>query len=176
VTGPVASGRLEGDAILAHPLVCELLAARIVGVLAMLDPEHAIHSVPMWFALDDDSIVLATGRTSRKVANLERDARATLVVHDSRPGFEVCGVSIAGRADVVYGAEAEAAIELVHRRYVAADAEADEQVREFLASDDVALRFRPESAWTWDERGSEANDVLRRLGGALPLLPTEPRD
>jgi hypothetical protein len=46
---------------------------------------------------------------------------------------------------------------------------------EFLASDDVALRLRPEEAFTWDERGSEAARILRAIGGALPLVSTEPR-
>jgi PPOX class probable F420-dependent enzyme len=176
VTGPAASARLEGDAVLEHPLVRELLASPVACVLATLDPERVIHAVPMWFARDDDAILLATGRRSRKVGNLARDPRATLVVHDSRPGFEVCGVALEGRAEVACGPDAAAAIELVHRRYVVRDAEANEHVREFLASDDVALRFLPEAAWVWDERGSRANEELRRLGGALPLLSTAPRE
>jgi len=36
-------------------------------------------------------VILATGSRSRKVWNPEIDPRATLVVHDSRSGFEVCG-------------------------------------------------------------------------------------
>jgi hypothetical protein len=48
-------------------------------------------------------------------------------------------------------------------------------VHDFLASDDVALRFNPVSALTWDERGSAANVALREIGAALPLVPTEPR-
>ena len=107
--------------------------------------------------------------------NLERDPRATLVVHDSRPGFEVCGVSIAGRIEILRGQSAEAPIERVHRRYVAKHAEQNEAVRDFLASDDVALRLGPVSAWIWDERASDASQVLRELGGAHPLTSTLPR-
>jgi general stress protein 26 len=172
---PTASGRLQGPEILRDPLVRQLLDARVVCVLATLDREHAIHAVPMWFAAEDDAIVLATGERSRKVQNVGDDSRATLVVHDSRPGFEVCGVAIAGRIVVVRGEPAGSLIERVHRRYVAEWAEANELVRTFLASDDVALRLRPESAWTWDERSSAANEALRALGGALTLLTTEPR-
>jgi hypothetical protein len=109
------------------------------------------------------------------VLNVERDARATFVVHDSRPGFEVCGAAITGRVAVVRGEPAAILVERVHRRYVVADAEEDDAVRTFLSSDDVALRLRPESAWTWDERRSDANEALRALGGALPLLSNEPR-
>jgi hypothetical protein len=75
-------------------------------------------------------------------------------VHDSRPGFEVCGISLAGRAEVPVGDEARRFVDLVHRRYVAPVAEEHGSVREFLESDDVAIRFTPEVALTWDERGS----------------------
>ena len=73
------------------------------------------------------------------------------------------------------GREALRFVDLVHRRYISADQEHEGSVVEFLDSDDVAIRFRPEAALTWDERGSAASDALRASGGALPLLPTEPR-
>ncbi len=98
-----------------------------------------------------------------------------MVVHDSRPGFEVCGASIAGTIEVVTGPAARPLIDLVHRRYVSPRAEETPAARAFLESDDTALRLRPESALTWDERGSEANESLRASGAALPLLTTEPR-
>ena len=176
MTGPTASGALSVAEIFRDPLVQELLAARVVAVLATTDARTAIHATPMWFAVEEESIVLATGRRSRKVGNLERDSRATLIVHDSRPGFEVCGASISGRVEILRGASARPLIETVHRRYVEERAERHRVVRDFLASDDLALRLTPETAWTWDERASEANAELRRLGAALPLVPTDPRD
>lgn len=171
---PVPSRRLSGAAVLRDSLVRELLAARVVCVLATFD-EGTIHAVPMWFALERDRVLLATGSSSRKVLNVERDARATLVVHDSRSGFEVCGISIAGTIEAVRGPDALALVDRVHRRYIARAGQGAEPVRAFLASDDVALSLRPESALTWDERGSEATGALRASGAALPLLPTDPR-
>jgi nitroimidazol reductase NimA-like FMN-containing flavoprotein (pyridoxamine 5'-phosphate oxidase superfamily) len=90
----VPSRHPEAAEVLEDPLVRELLGARLIGVLATFDDER-IHAVPMWFAGAGDVVYLATGSRSRKVRNLGRDARATLVVHDSRPGFEVCGASSA---------------------------------------------------------------------------------
>jgi hypothetical protein len=74
----------------------------------------------------------------------------------------------------VSGAAARSLVDRVHDRYVT-DTEKDEVVRGFLDSDDVALRLDPESASTWDERGSVATERLRERGGALPLVSTEPR-
>jgi PPOX class probable F420-dependent enzyme len=175
VSEPTASRLLRGIEVLADPLVRGLVEARLVCVLATVDPAGGIHAVPMWFAPDGDTILLATGSRSRKVTNLRRAPFATLVVHDSRPGFEVCGASIRGELEIVTGSAAAPLVERVHRRYVLAAAEAFGPVAAFLASDDAALRLRPEEAFTWDERESEAAHVLREAGGALPLLPTEPR-
>jgi hypothetical protein len=161
--------------VLEDPLVRELLEARLVCVLATFDVTGPIHAVPMWCAPGDGCVLLATASRSRKVRNLEHDPRATLVVHDSRPGFDVCGVAAEGVVELVRGAPATALVGRVHRRYVEASAEQIPDVRHFLGSDDLALRFRPHTALTWDERGSVADVVLRAYGGALPLVPTDPR-
>ncbi|HXF97282.1 MAG TPA: pyridoxamine 5'-phosphate oxidase family protein [Gaiellaceae bacterium] len=171
---PAPSSHLRGGDALRHPLLRELLAARLVCVLATYD-EGWIHAVPMWFAAEEGAVLLATGSRSRKVRNLERDPRASLVVHDSRAGYEVCGALLTGRAEVVRGAAARPLVARVHRRYVDPACWDEPPVRAFLASDDVALRLAPERALVWDERGSAAAALLRARGGALPLLPTAPR-
>jgi PPOX class probable F420-dependent enzyme len=174
VSVPVPSSYLQGSDVLEDMLVRELLASPLIGVFATFDDDR-IHAVPMWFARDGGRVCLATGSRSRKVRNLSRDARATLVIHDSRPGFEVCGVSLSGRAEVVTGEDARRIVDHVHRRYVTPAGEGHESVREFLDSDDVAIRFTPEAALTWDERPSPASAALRESGGAVPLVPTDPR-
>lgn len=172
---PTPSRELRGAEVLADPLVRELLEARLVGVLSTLELDGSVHAVPMWVAPGDGTILLATGSRSRKVRNLERDPRATLVLHDSRPGAEVCGASIRGRAELVRGPEATPLVERVHRRYVTEQGRALPPVDEFLGSDDVALRLVPDSAVTWDERAGPAAEALRAAGAALPLEPTDPR-
>jgi PPOX class probable F420-dependent enzyme len=155
--------------------VRELVAKRLVGVLATLEADGSAHVVPVWFAARPAELVLATSSRSRKARNLVRDARATLCVHDSRPGTEVCGASILGRVEIVRGGNAAALVDLVHRRYLAAAAEELPAVAEFAAFDDVALVLTPQSAWAWDERSNPVTEALRRSGGALALEPTTPR-
>jgi len=175
MTAPTPSRDHDARATLSDPLVRELLAARLVGVLATLRPDGVVDAVPMWYALTDDAVVLATGSRSRKVRNLEADPRATLVLHDSRPGYEVCGAAIVGTVEIVRSATARLLVELVHWRYLARESSDDESVRAFLDSDDVALRLMPTSSVTWDERGSDASQVVRARGWALPLVSTDPR-
>jgi PPOX class probable F420-dependent enzyme len=174
VSQPTPSVELRGGRVLADPLVQELLAARLIGVVATLERDGSIHAVPMWLAPGEGEILLATGSRSRKVQNLERDPRATLVLHDSRPGAEVCGVSLRGRVELVRGAPARPLVERVHARYVSEAGLTLPEVRDFLSSDDVALRFIPEAAFTWDERPSAAAQALRAAQAALPLTPTTP--
>lgn len=175
VSQPTPSVELRGEGVLADPLVHELLAARLIGVLATLEPDGSIHAVPMWLAPSEAEILLATGSGSRKVRNLEREPRATLVLHDSRSGAEVCGVSLRGRVELIHGEPARTLVERVHRRYVSDPGLKLPEVRDFLSSDDVALRFIPEAAVAWDERPSAAARALRAAQAALPLEPTTPR-
>jgi PPOX class probable F420-dependent enzyme len=172
---PEPSRVLEGTAVLESPLVRALLNERLVAVLATLDADGAPHVVPVWFAERSGRIVFATSSRSRKIRNLERDPRATLCVHDSRPGVEVCGASIRGRAEVVRGEAADALVELVHDRYVTPVGTRLPTVREFLAFDDVAVVLTLDAAWTWDERENPAAEALRAAGAARPLVPTAPR-
>jgi PPOX class probable F420-dependent enzyme len=175
VSQPTPSLELRGEAVLADRLVGELLAARLIGVLATIEPDGSVHAVPMWFAPTEGALLLATGSRSRKVRNLERDPRATLVLHDSRPGAEVFGVSLRGYVELVRGPDATPLIDQVHSRYVSEHGLSLSEVRGFLASDDVALRFLPNAAVTWDERPSPAARALRESAAALPLEPTTPR-
>jgi len=176
MAAPTPSRDHDAGATLSDPLTRELLAARLVGVLATVRSDGVVDAVPMWYALHGDAVVLATGSGSRKVRNLEADPRATLVLHDSRPGYEVCGASIAGTVEIVRGAAARPFVEFVHWRYLAAESVDDESVCAFLDSDDVALVLTPTTSVTWDERGSEAAEVVRARGWGLPLVSTEPRE
>jgi PPOX class probable F420-dependent enzyme len=172
---PQPSRLLRAEDVLADALVRELLEARLVGVFCTTEAGGVIHAVPMWFALVGDTIALATSSRSRKAANLAVEPRATLVVHDSRPGTDICGVSIRGRAEIVEGTAGHALVDAIHARYVSPEGLSLPAAEEFLASDDVALRLAPESAFTWDERASLATAALRAARGALPLVPTSPR-
>ena len=173
--GPTPSRQAGAAALLHEPLAAELLNARLVASLATFNEDGTIHLVPMWFAPAGETIVLATGSRSRKVRNLERDPRATLMLHDSWPGFEVCGMSLAGNAEVVRPPAASPLERLVHARYVDESGEQPDRVHRFLEAGDVALRFRPLSGLWWDERGSPAARALAESGAFHSLEPTSPR-
>ncbi len=68
------------------------------------------------------------------------------MLHDSRPGYEVCGASIAGTVEIVRPPAAGALVDVVHGRYLDPEAAGEPEAAAYLASDDVALaskRWRP---------------------------------
>jgi hypothetical protein len=87
VSQPTPSLELRGRAVFADRLVAELLATRLIGVLATLEHDGSVHAVPMWFAPTEGELLLATGSRSRKVRNLERDPgpRSFSTIHAQAP-------------------------------------------------------------------------------------------
>ena len=60
------------------------------------------HPMPMWFARDpDDSIRMATYRTSQKILNIQRDPRVALLCETGIEYQELRGVVLYGRAELV---------------------------------------------------------------------------
>ncbi|MEZ5101009.1 MAG: pyridoxamine 5'-phosphate oxidase family protein [Thermoleophilia bacterium] len=152
-----------------EPLATELLTAPHVATLATHDADGAIHAVAMWFRWDgDETIHLPTSGASHKVRNARRDPRATVLVHDSRGGLDVRGLTLAGRVEVLEGEVAAAIADAVHRRYVEAPGLALPPVADFLAHDDVVLALTIERASGWDETRTEAARALRASGAAIP--------
>lgn len=122
----------------------------------------------MWFLWDGEAVLVPTSGASRKARNLERDPRATVMLHDSRGGVDVRGITLVGRAEIVRGEEALALNQRIHLEYVTARGLAIQSVGGFLDGDDVTLRFVPEQATWWDETRTEAARELRESGEFVP--------
>ena len=153
-------------------LAGELLGARLIATLATLNADGSIHLVAMWFLWDGEAVLIPTSRTTRKVRNVERDPRATVMVDDSRGGFDLRGLTLVGQAEIVRG---ETALELnrsIHEKYVTAEGLSLEAVRRYLSTDDVTIRVTPQRASSWDLRSTEQ---ARRLSEGRLYLPLVPR-
>ena len=55
--------------------------------LATVRKDGRPHVVPIWFDLDEDTLVFTTGQTTIKAANIRRDPRVCLCVDDETPPF-----------------------------------------------------------------------------------------
>jgi PPOX class probable F420-dependent enzyme len=60
--------------------------------LATTRKDGSPHVAPIWYVVDDRSLVFTTHRASLKGRNLRRDPRAALCVDDERPPFSFASV------------------------------------------------------------------------------------
>jgi PPOX class probable F420-dependent enzyme len=166
---------MEAQKLLHGGLARELLAARLIAKLATYNADGTIHVVPMWFAREDDAVLMPTSGASRKARNARRDARAALMIDDSRGGLDVRGITMTGFVEVLTGPDVDAWNRRVHLKYVTAQGLAFDEIAEALASDDVTLRFRPERGTSWDLSGQPASRLLLESGEFEPLAPVHVR-
>lgn len=151
------------------PVAREILNRRLIAAFATLDPDQRAHVVPMWFRLDGDRILLPTSGKTRKIHNLRRSARATVMVDDSRGGLTVRGVMLMGSTDVVERAEARTLNRSIHLKYVTAEGLDLAEVQQHLETDDVTIRLTPERVVIWDHTAMPASRALAARGLGLPL-------
>jgi Pyridoxamine 5'-phosphate oxidase len=165
----VPGSRGENHDLLSDQLVAELLGARLIAKLATLDRNGSIHLVAMWFLHEDGALLIPTSSATRKIRNLERNPRSTVMIDDSRGGFDLRGVTLVGRAEILGGERARVLNRRVHLKYVTPDGLALERVRDYLATDDVTIAFRPERVSSWNLRSTEQCRALSEQGLHRPL-------
>jgi PPOX class probable F420-dependent enzyme len=151
------------------PLAREVLGLRLIATLATLAEDGTPYAVPMWFRWDGTAMLICTSARTRKIRNLRRDPRATVMVDQCRGGMEVRGVMLVGPAEIVEGLEARELNRSIHLRYVSAEGLALPEVRRYLDTDDVTVQVRPDRVTTWDLATSPASRALVRAGLVLPL-------
>jgi PPOX class probable F420-dependent enzyme len=71
------------------------------AVLATVRADGRPHAAPIWFDLDDDTLVFTTGESTMKGRNMRRDARVRLCIDEEEPPFHF--VLIGGAADLSAG-------------------------------------------------------------------------
>ena len=123
----------------------------------------------MWFVWDGEALLIPTSGTTRKLRNLERDPRATVMIDDSRGGFDLRGVTLVGRTEIVRGERAKELNRRIHLKYVTEEGLALEPVRTYLQTDDVTIVFRPERVSSWDLRSTDQGRALSETGLFRPL-------
>src|SRR5918996_2441274 len=126
-----------GSDPLDDELARELLEARLIANLATFNSDGSIHLVAMWFLWNGEALLSPTNRRTRKARNLQRDPRATVMIDDSRGGFDLRGVTLVCHADIVHSPRSLELNRTVHRKYVTETGLELEPVGRYLATDDV---------------------------------------
>lgn len=155
----------------AEGFLLELVEARLIANLATFNADGSIHLVAMWYLWDGEALLSPTHHRTRKAKNLRRDPRATVMIDDSKGGFDLRGVTLVCDTEIV---AAPASLELnrrIHQKYVTERGLQLETVKTYLATDDVTLRLRPVSISSWDLRNTDQARALLESGEFHHLEP-----
>ena len=129
--------------------------------LATHERDGSIHLVPMWFRWDGEAILIPTNQATQKVRNVERDPRASVMIDDSRYGFDLCGITVMGDVELIRAPESLPLNRAIHLRYITVAERDSPRIDAYLSTDDVTIRVIPRRAYSWDLRHTSA-------GGAAP--------
>ncbi len=83
------------------PEASDFLVAHSKMQLATIGRDGAPHLVSMFYAVLDGRIAFWTYRASQKARNMQRDHRVTCLVEDGVDYFELQGVQVRGRVEIV---------------------------------------------------------------------------
>ena len=135
----------------------DFLANRKTVIVCSNGPNGFPHTMPMWFAVDDDGTIrMTTFRKSQKVKNLQRDPRLTVLVEDGIDYFELRGVVFYGKCEIVDDIEVvKDTMVRITAREAGDDPAALEGMKSVItgtAEKRVGLLIRPERIVSWDHR------------------------
>ncbi len=120
--------------------------------VATLNPDGSAHLVPLWFAREDQCIILETFSKSQKAKNLFRDSRITLLFEDGREYTDLRGATLYAQAECVSEVEAVHRFQsmVIRRNTTDLSEEVIEQASRSMAHKKVAILVRPHKIITWD--------------------------
>jgi PPOX class probable F420-dependent enzyme len=151
------SGR---DAVkMSEQEVSDFLGANLKLQVASVGRDGAPHlSTLFYIVLDTGQLAFWTYGRSQKIRNLERDPRISALVEDGTDYFELRGVSISGRAELVRDPDRilEIGSAVATRMFGAGSFEelgdVGRETVEKQATKRVAVVIRPDHVATWDHR------------------------
>jgi PPOX class probable F420-dependent enzyme len=138
--------------------VADFLGDAIKLQVATVNPDGAPHLTTLFYVVRDGKIAFWTYGRSQKIRNLERDPRISILVEDGDDYFELRGVSISGKAEIIRDYDELHAIgTAVAMRMIGATDESalgDIGKAEVLrqAQKRVAVVVTPDQTATWDHR------------------------
>lgn len=152
----VTSGR---DAVRMTDAEIEgFLGANLKVQVASLGPDGAPHLTTLFYVVRDGLLAFWTYGRSQKIRNLERDPRVSALVESGDDYFELRGVSITGKAEIVREPDLIWDIgSAVATRMVGADSfealgELGRETVERQARKRVGVLIHPDRVASWDHR------------------------
>jgi PPOX class probable F420-dependent enzyme len=138
--------------------VAVMLADNLKVQVASNGHDGVPHLTTLFYIVRDGKIAFWTYGRSQKIRNLERDPRVSALVEDGTDYFELRGVSISGRAelvrdyDAIFSIGAEVATRMVGAESFEALGDFGRETVEKQAQKRVAVIIHPDHVASWDHR------------------------
>ena len=138
--------------------VAGLLEDNLKVQVASIGPDGVPHLSTLFYVVRDRKIAFWTYGRSQKIRNLERDPRVSALVEDGVDYFELRGVSITGRAEIVRDPDrilhlgAKVAVRMVGATSLDDLGDVGRATVEKQATKRVAVVVHPEHVASWDHR------------------------
>jgi hypothetical protein len=138
--------------------VSSLLAENLKVQVASNGPKGTPHLTTLFYIVREGKIAFWTYGRSQKIRNLERDPRVSALVEDGVDYFELRGVSITGRAQIIrdysriYSIGSEVATRMLDAESFEALGDLGRETVEKQAQKRVAVIIHPDHVATWDHR------------------------
>ena len=147
------------DAVrLSEDEVLGLLDDNLKVQVASIGPDGVPHLTTLFYVVRDGRIAFWTYGRSQKVRNLERDPRVTALVEDGVDYFELRGVSITGRAEIVrdydgiYSIGSEVVTRMLSAESFESLGDLGRETVEKQATKRVGVVIHPDRVASWDHR------------------------
>lgn len=117
-----------------------------VGRLATSSPDGSIHVVPVCYVYEDDVIYVATPIRSKKVKNLRRNPKATLIVDEyTEDWHRLRGIMVLCKASIIEsGEEFKKAKEALYKKF-----EQYGKIYEIKEGELAMIKLMPEKVLSW---------------------------
>ncbi|QLL06041.1 pyridoxamine 5'-phosphate oxidase family protein [Mycobacterium vicinigordonae] len=124
------------------------------GILTTLRRDGRPVTLPVWFVVEDRTIVIMTPAGTKKIARVVNDPRASFLVESGERWVDLIGVHLSGRVEIVNGEAAigrlDAAVNAKYAAFRPSLSGLPEKTQKYYAKN-VFLRFVPEGKiLTWD--------------------------
>jgi PPOX class probable F420-dependent enzyme len=136
--------------------LAELLESERIVVVSTIGPRGWPHVMPLWYVPREGDVWIWTYVKSQKVKNLERDARATLMIERGVEYTELRGVQIEAEAELIREVDriVDFAKDLTVRYSEGIDSVEGDAAAALRAQAPkrVAIHFHPKRIASWDHR------------------------
>jgi PPOX class probable F420-dependent enzyme len=141
----------EAAAILTQPWVQALLTQPLLARLGTCNPRNnQPHVTPVWFAWDGEALLISAFVSTRKVREVMRNSRISVLIDTGNPGEATQGVLFEGAVEIIADSpRVQSLAAQIYLRYAGPDGLTADMRSWISDPENRILRLAPEKVYAW---------------------------